>query len=270
MDPRLKDLLSFGPPPGVHYPLPLDRTPERVAQAHGLLEVECLEGFDSPLKIAMLSRALCDQPEGLPPVAALCVYPAFVLAGQGALGGRGVRLSTVAGGFPHGLTTLEAATIEVATCAAMEVDEIEVVIPRYMARSKDWMALSGWISELREAAHTCTFKVTISAGELANRLTIYRATMCALVNGAEFVKTCTGKESDLVSPEVVEPMLHALADWHNETNVPRGLVIGGGVESFADAAPYLSLVQQVLGEGYLKPSLLRFSSVGLVDDLRGS
>src|SRR5688572_21631113 len=103
---------------------------EAKAQALDLLVRTCdlttLEGADTPGKV----RSLCAKARrpdlldaSVPPVAAVCVYPAMVPVAVEALSGSDVRVASVGGAFPSGLSPLEARLDEVTWAVEHGADE---------------------------------------------------------------------------------------------------------------------------------------------------
>ena len=82
-----------------------------------ICDLTTLEGADTPGKV----RSLCAKARrpdlrdpSVPPVAAVCVYPAMVPTAVEALAGSGIHIASVAGSFPSGLGPLEARLEEIA------------------------------------------------------------------------------------------------------------------------------------------------------------
>lgn len=90
-----------------------------------------------------------------------------------------------------------------------------------------------------------------------------------MLNGADFVKTSTGKESVNATPEVAYVMLRAIADFHRaHPNRARvGFKPAGGLRTPLDALTYYALVEQVLGQDWLTPALFRLGASSLLDNL---
>lgn len=131
--------------------------------ALSMLDLTTLEGKDSPEKV----RALCakavnpgagqtDLPDGLPSVAAVCVYPNLVkhcrdsLESMGALGR--VKIASVATGFPSGQYPLDVRLDDTRRAIHDGADEIDMVINRgaFLAGSYDEVA-----DEIRAVKRTC-------------------------------------------------------------------------------------------------------------------
>src|SRR3954454_1381922 len=70
-----------------------------------MIDLTTLEGKDTPGKVRQLcykARHLHDSYEGLPTVAAVCVYPSMVKTARKAVEGSGIKIASVATAFPSG------------------------------------------------------------------------------------------------------------------------------------------------------------------------
>src|SRR5262249_32882287 len=80
------------------------------------VDLTTLEGADTPGKVrALASKALRPDPldASVPAVAAVCVYPTLVATAAEAVAGSGVRVASVAGAFPSGLSSLDLRLAEI-------------------------------------------------------------------------------------------------------------------------------------------------------------
>jgi deoxyribose-phosphate aldolase len=105
--------------------------------------------------------------------------------------------------------------------------------------------------------------VIIETGELPDRAAIDRATHFAIANGADFVKTSTGKTRVSATPEAAEIVLEAI----EVAGRPVGFKASGGIRTVADAANYLDLADRVMGPRWATPATFRFGASGLLDAL---
>lgn len=268
MDQKITELIDIGPTlePTPFFPATVDDAFLR--RLHGHLDVTSLDTRDSPLKVIILARAALETPPEADPVATVCVYPALVVAARMELEPTSVQVSTVAGGYPHGLSTMEAAFEDVKSCAAMSVREIEIPVPLYMVFSQDWRALAAWVREMRRAASPCAIKVVLPGSEISDRPTIYRATLCCLDAGADFVVNAAQGEGAEVRLEQSEAMLQAVSVYREQTGRTRGFKAFGSVRTVDDAAMYWGLAAAVLGVDELSPYTFRIGADALLDAIR--
>ena len=106
-------------------------------------------------------------------------------------------------------------------------------------------------------------KVIIETGELPDRAAVDRAAHFAIANGADFVKTSTGKTPVSATPEAAEIVLEAI----EVSGRPVGFKASGGIRTLADARAYLELADEIMGAGWATPATFRFGASGLLDAL---
>ncbi len=232
--------------------------------ALGLLDLTSLNDGDSDESIRALAQSAA-TPFGGP--AALCVYDRFLGAARAELDRLGltsVRLATVAN-FPAGGTDIAAAIAEAKAQPGKGADEVDVVFPWRALIAGDRETGAKLVAGVRAAlpAHT-TLKVIIESGELAEPALIRRAAEIAIENGADFVKTSTGKVPVNATLEAAEIILGVI----RESKKPIGFKAAGGVRTVADAGDYLALAEKVMGQGWATPKTFRFGASGLLGDIK--
>lgn len=238
--------------------------------ALSLLDLTTLEGKDSPGKV----RALCakavrpDQhhPE-LPHVAAVCVYPNLVPVAVEALAGSGVKVASVATGFPAGQTPLKTRLAETAWVVAQGADEVDMVINRGAFLAGRFDEVADEIQAVKAACGEAHLKVILETGELETYDHVRLASEIALRAGADFIKTSTGKTSTNATLPVTLVMLEAIRDWYYATGQRIGMKPAGGIGTAKLALHYLVLVKETLGDAWLSPDLFRFGASSLANDL---
>ena len=198
-------------------------------------------------------------------VAAVCVHPYFLPLARNELDGSGVRIAVVAGGFPAGLSSLRLRVAEVRECAQEGADEIDTVINRGLALEGGWELLYGELCELRDAAGDATLKVILATGELRTLENVARASRVALLAGADFIKTSTGKEAVNATFPAGLVMLRAIRDHHEHTGRRAGFKAAGGIRTTEDALAWTRLVQATLGPAAADASHFRIGASGLLD-----
>ncbi|MCL6607724.1 MAG: hypothetical protein K6T74_06475 [Geminicoccaceae bacterium] len=85
----------------------------------------------------------------------------------------------------------------------------------------------------------------------------------AVTGGVDFLETSTGKIARGATPEVAALFLQVI----DESGGRVGLEVSGGIRTASDAAPYLALVESMLGAGWISPDRLRFGASALLEDL---
>ncbi|MEO3754205.1 deoxyribose-phosphate aldolase [Streptomyces sp. B6B3] len=244
--------------------------------AISMIDLTTLEGADTPGKV----RALCakgarpDPVDGsVPRVAAICVYSDLVSVAKRALAelgaaGVGIRVASVATAFPAGRAARSVKLADTAEAVAAGADEVDMVIDRGAFLSGRYLAVFEEIAAVREAcggrAH---LKVILENGELATYDNIRRASWLAMLAGADFIKTSTGKVSVNATPANTLLMLQAVRDFQAATGRQVGVKPAGGIRTSKDAVRYLVLVNETAGEAWLDPAWFRFGASSLLNDL---
>jgi deoxyribose-phosphate aldolase len=239
-------------------------------RAVAMVDLTTLEGQDTPGKV----RALCAKgrrPDPsdptVPSVAAICVYPDLVGVAAEALEGSGVHIAAVATAFPSGRSSLEIKLTDTRDAVAAGADEIDMVIDRGAFLAGRYGHVFEEIVAVREACGEAHLKVILETGELVTYDNVRRASWLAMLAGADFIKTSTGKVSPAATLPVTLVMLEAVRDFHQRTGRRVGVKAAGGIRSAKDAIRYLVMVNETAGEEWLDPELFRFGASSLLNDL---
>lgn len=207
---------------------------------------------------ALCAKAL--TPHG--PVAAVCLWPQFVQRAASRLKGTGVRVATVVN-FPAGGEDVERMLDDLRETLADGADEIDLVIPwRALAEGRE-QAVADMLRWAREETGERTLKAILETGALASPALIAEASRIAIENGADFLKTSTGKTPVSATPEAARIMLEAI----RASGRPVGFKASGGVRTLADARTYLTLADDMMGAGWAIPQRFRIGASGLRDAL---
>jgi deoxyribose-phosphate aldolase len=241
-----------------------------IDMAISMVDLTTLEGADTPGKIRNLARKAMmpdpDYPE-TPPVAAICVYPDMVPTAVNELEGSGVKVASVASAFPAGRSSLEVKLAETKIAVDGGADEIDMVIDRGAFLSGRYGTVFSQILAIKQACGTARLKVILETGELATYDNVRRASWLALLAGADFIKTSTGKISPAATLPVVHVMLQAVKDWKAQTGEQRAVKPAGGIRTAKDAIRYLVAVNEVAGPEWLNPFYFRFGASSVLNDL---
>jgi deoxyribose-phosphate aldolase len=239
--------------------------------ALSMIDLTTLEGMDTPERVAALCRKaktpFLEQPD-LPHVAAVCVYPTMVPHARKALGtDSGVKLASVATGFPSGLTPLPIKLDEVRRTVAMGADEIDMVIDRGAFLAGDDQRVFEEIAATKEACGEAVLKVILETGELGTLDNVAATSRLAIAAGADFIKTSTGKISPAATMEVGLVMLEAIREHYLDTGERISMKPAGGIRTAKEALHWLVLVAETLGSDWMTPERFRFGASSLVNDL---
>ncbi|GGN97196.1 deoxyribose-phosphate aldolase [Microbispora bryophytorum] len=238
--------------------------------AIGMVDLTTLEGADTPGKIrAMCAKAVRPDPAdaSVPPVAAVCVYPDLVATAVEALAGSGVKVASVATSFPSGRSSLEVKVAETSLAVAAGASEIDMVIDRGAFLAGDYLKVYEEIVATKHACADAHLKVILETGELATYDNVRRASWLAMIAGADFIKTSTGKVSPAATLPVTLVMLEAVRDFMAATGRKVGVKPAGGIRTTKDAIKYLVLVNETAGPDWLHADWFRLGASSLLNDL---
>ncbi len=200
-------------------------------------------------------------------VGAVCVYHKMVPAAVTALAGSGIPVAAVSAGFPAGLSSLKGRIAEVEASVAAGAAEIDIVINRGLVLSGDWQALYDEVRAFREAAGPAHLKAILGTGDLGPLRQVARASQVAMMAGADFIKTSTGKESINATLPVSLVMLRQIRAFEEETAQRIGFKPAGGISTAKSVLAYQILMREELGRPWLDPALFRVGASGLLGDI---
>jgi deoxyribose-phosphate aldolase len=247
--------------------------------AISMIDLTTLEGADTPGKVRSLcAKGVSPDPSdpGTPSVAAICVYPDMVATAKEALGGarkaHGIKVASVATAFPSGRAGMDVKLTDTAQAVEAGADEIDMVIDRGAFLAGRYMEVFETIRKvkaacLRSDGTAAHLKVIFETGELSTYDNVRRASWLAMLAGADFIKTSTGKVAVNATPPVTLLMLEAVRDFRAATGVQVGVKPAGGIRTAKDAIKYLVMVNETLGEEWLSPDWFRFGASSLLNDL---
>ncbi|MCS7300807.1 MAG: deoxyribose-phosphate aldolase, partial [Fimbriimonadales bacterium] len=185
-----------------------------------------------------------------------------------ALQGSGVKVAAVGTAFPSGQYPFPLRLADVKWAVREGADEIDMVISRGAFLQGDYRRVFDEIAKVKDAcgAHVC-LKVILETGELGDYDAIRRASHLALMAGADFIKTSTGKVQPAATLPATLVMLEAIRDFYDVTGRAVGMKPAGGIRTAKDALRYLVLLHETLGDEWLSPDRFRFGASALLNDL---
>jgi deoxyribose-phosphate aldolase len=234
------------------------------------MDLTTLEGADTAGKvIAMCAKAVRPDPidPSIPSVAAVCLYPQLVPVALDRLRGTGVRVASVAGGFPSGLGPLDARIREVREVVEMGAHEVDIVLNRSLFLGGRYVQAFEELRAAREAAEGAHLKVILEIGELGSYDRVRQASVLAMAAGADFIKTSTGKLSTGATPPAALCMMEAVREFHRETGRRVGIKVAGGIRRSKQAIQYLVLLFETLGPEWMTPERFRIGASSLLNDV---
>jgi deoxyribose-phosphate aldolase len=238
--------------------------------AIAMVDLTTLEGADTPGKVrALCAKARRPEPRdpAVPSVAAVCVYPDLVETAKSELAGSTVAVASVATAFPSGRASLPVKLADVQDAVRAGADEVDMVIDRGAFLSGRYGQVFAEITAVRQACGSAHLKVILETGELVTLDNAARASWLAMLAGADFIKTSTGKVTPAATPAVALVMLGAVRDYERATGRQVGVKVAGGIRTAKDAIRYLVLVNETAGPRWLSPEMFRIGASSLLNDL---
>ena len=254
--------------------------------AISMIDLTTLEGQDTPGKIrALCAKAKRPDPADptAPQVAAVCVYPDLAHVAAAEVKGTGIHVASVATAFPSGRTSLDVKLADTRYAIAAGADEVDMVIDRGAFLAGDYQLVYDEIAAVQEVcgcppgeagpagtagqAGRAHLKVILETGELVTLDNVRRASWLAMLAGADFIKTSTGKVTPAATLPVTLVMLEAVRDFREAHGRQVGVKAAGGIRTAKDAIRYLVLVNETAGEDWLDPRWFRLGASSLLNDL---
>jgi deoxyribose-phosphate aldolase len=200
-------------------------------------------------------------------VGAVCVYHLFVETARRALEGAKISVAAVSTGFPAGLNPFEERVAEIRRSVDAGAQEIDIVITRAHVFGAEWQRLYDEIVAFKDACGPAHLKVILGTGDLMTLRNVARASLVAMMAGADFIKTSTGKESVNATLPVGLVMTRAVREYAEETSMAVGFKAAGGMRTAKQGVEWLELMKEELGNSWLEPHLFRIGASGMLGDI---
>jgi deoxyribose-phosphate aldolase len=200
-------------------------------------------------------------------VAAVCVYHVFVETALRALEGSGIHVAAVSTGFPAGLSPLAERVAEIRRSVEAGAHEIDVVITRALVFGGRWQALYDEIAAFKQACGAAHMKVILAAGDLLTFRNVARASVVAMMAGADFIKTSTGTEPTNATLPVGLVMTRVIREYAQQTGMAVGFKAAGGIRTAKQSTDWLAMMKEELGPSWMRAELFRFGASGLLGDI---
>jgi len=239
-----------------------------------MVDLTTLEGADTVGKVqALCAKAVRPDPTDLsvPSVGAVCVYNDMVGVARkhlDSIGGTHVPVAAVSTAFPSGRASMKVKIQDTQDAIDAGAGEIDMVIDRGAFLSGNYIEVFNEIVAIKEiCGEKAHLKVIFETGELVTYDNVRKASYLAMLAGADFIKTSTGKVAPAATPPVVLVMLEAVRDFYELAGVRIGVKPAGGIRNTKDAIKQLVLVNETAGPEWLTPSLFRIGASALLNDL---
>ena len=229
----------------------------------GKVEKLCKKGLNpiSNLILKQLEIPNCNINVG-----AICVYHDLVAHAKKQLAGK-LPVAAVSTGFPAGLSSFQTRKKEILNSINSGADEIDIVINRSYVLRNEWKRLYDEIREFKEVANGKKIKAILGAGDVATLRNVAKASLVAMMAGADFIKTSTGKEKTNANLNNSLVMLRMIREFYEYTGKKIGFKPAGGISSAKDVLSYLILIFEELGNEWVNPNLFRIGASSLLIDI---
>jgi deoxyribose-phosphate aldolase len=207
--------------------------------------------------------------------ASVCVYPNFAGVVRDARPDPALHVTTMASCFPSAQSFLEVKLHEIELAVRGGADEIDIVLALNSFLAGDLetagaeiLASRGCIDKVAaELGRPVVLKVILETGLLVTPELIAEASFLAMENGADFIKTSTGKVKVNATPQAAYVMCQCIKKYYEATGKKVGFKAAGGISSALDAVCYYSIVSTVLGQEWLNKNLFRFGVSRLANQI---
>jgi len=200
-------------------------------------------------------------------VGAVCVYHTFIETALHALEGSGIPVAAVSTGFPAGLSPLAERVAEIRRSVEAGAHEIDVVITRAHVFGARWQALYDEVATFKQACGAAHMKVILGTGDLLTFRNVARASLVAMMAGADFIKTSTGKEPTNATLPVSLIMVRAIREYAQQTGMAVGFKPAGGIRTAKQSLDWLAMMKEELGLSWTRAELFRFGASSLLGDI---
>jgi len=248
-------------------------TDKNIRLSFSCMDLTSLNSTDTISHIESFTKKVNDISknfEGVSSVAAICIYPNMVETVKKTLTAKGVRIASVAGGFPSSMTFLSAKIQEIMMAVENGADEIDIVMPLWAFLDNNEAVCRKEISDIKKNIGIVPLKVILETGVLKTSEKIAKASMLSMESGADFIKTSTGKVSPAATPEAAIVMCQSIKNYYLKTGRKVGFKAAGGISTTNDAMLYLTIVHEILGEKWMTPKLFRIGASRLGNKLLSS
>ncbi len=243
---------------------------QALKMALSMIDLTTLEGKDTEGKVKQLCyKAMhpADDIGDLPKVAAVCVYPNFVRIAKQALKGSGIKVASVATAFPSGNADREVKLTDTKLAVNEGADEVDMVISRGKFLEGNCNFVFDEIAAIKDVCGRARLKVILETGELGSLDNVRKASELAIIAGADFIKTSTGKIQPAATMPATLVMLEAINDHYIKTGKMVGMKPAGGISTSKSAIQYLVMLHETLGNKWLSNEWFRFGASSLANDI---
>ena len=229
----------------------------------GKVEKLCAKGL-SPISSEILNKL--NIPYGTIHVGAICVYHDLVAHAKKILNGK-LPIAVVSTGFPAGLSSFNTRKNEIVNSIKDGADEIDIVINRSLVLRNEWNKLYNEIRDFKHIAKGKKLKAILGVGDLGTLRNVAKSSLVAMMAGADFIKTSTGKEKTNANLNNSLVMMRMIREFYENTGKKIGFKPAGGISTAKDVLNYLMLMYEELGKAWIDPELFRIGASSLLIDI---
>ena len=246
---------------------------ELLKKIFSLIDLTTLSERDNIENVTRLCEQVNMLTESYPSVrgpAAICVYPDLVSVVKENLDNPLVNIASVGGGFPSSQTFTNVKVLEIEQAVMEGAEEIDYVIPVGKFLLGDLEYVQHEIELIKERIGPILLKVILETGSLKDLSMIRKASLLAIISGADFIKTSTGKVSPGATPEAFTIMFQSIRDYYNSTGKKIGIKPAGGISDTETALLYYAIVKEILGADWLNAERFRIGASRLANVILGN
>ena len=200
--------------------------------------------------------------------AGVCTYPIHCNQVNKYLVDTNVKTIAVGCGFPDSQSLLESKLCEAEKLNDLDLDEVDIVLNHNHFSVGDHESALDEIKAIRALLPNKKLKVILETSRIENEKKLKQACTIAILGGADFVKTSTGKNGDGAKADSFQIIAETIADYQQENNRKIGIKASGGIKTVNDAWVFRNIVLDVLGEDYLNPNYFRIGASSLLKDIK--
>lgn len=256
-------------------------SPQVLKDCFSIMDLTSLRNQDTVASIVKLTEKVTAFHKAYPDYplpASVCVYPIFASVVKAHRCSPELHVTTVAGCFPTSQSFLEVKMHECEKAVQEGADEIDIVLALNAFLADDFRTAGEEIHAMRQCIDKAAaaqgrqviLKVILETGLLVTPERIANASFLAMEEGADFIKTSTGKVDVNATPMAAYVMCQCIKAFYEKTGRKVGFKAAGGISTTMDAVCYYSIVSSILGKEWLDKRYFRFGVSRLANSLLSS
>lgn len=256
-------------------------SPEVLKACFSVMDLTTLKSNDTIPSVAKFTQKVKtyrDMYPEYPLPASICVYSNFAATVKENRCDPSVHVTVVSACFPTSQSFLEVKLKECEMAIEAGAEEVDIVLALNSFLAGDYESARKEIRSVRECIDAAAakedrkvvLKVIIETGLLVTPENIANASFLAMEEGADFIKTSTGKVDVNATPMAAYVMCESIKAYCRRTGRKVGFKAAGGISSSMDAVCYYTIVKTILGSEWLCKDLFRLGVSRLANNLLSS